>query len=29
VPFVVGTTTQELKSLGVTFAPEKLVGKPM
>jgi hypothetical protein len=29
VPFVVGTTTQELKAMGVTLAPGKPVGKPM
>jgi hypothetical protein len=29
VPFVVETTTQELKTLGVTLAHGKLVGKPM
>jgi len=29
VPFVVETTTQELKALGIVLAPEKLVGKAM
>ena len=29
VPYVVGTVEQELKALGVTLAPGKLVGKPM
>jgi hypothetical protein len=29
VPFVVGTTTEELKALGVMLAPGKLVGEPM
>jgi hypothetical protein len=29
VSFVVETVTEELKTLGVTLAPEKLVGEPM
>ena len=29
VPFVVETTEQELKALGITLAPGKLAGKPM
>ena len=29
VPFVVGTVTQELKALGITLAPGKMVGKAM
>jgi hypothetical protein len=29
VPFVVETTAQELKALGITLTAGKLVGKPM